>query len=151
MSHKSYIFAIPKRLPGILPVFLISISSVFMIPNQGPVSLTFFADNSNSMKTSPGCNSTAAHQIATNFAHATTAVLSWHVENFVAITVLELRGAWDEISMEFEKRLVKRGPALQPPTCLSLQVCSVIRAALISGVGGGFRHDYVLLIYSHKI
>ena len=41
-------------------------------------------------------------------AHATTAQLSWHVQNFVAITVLELRWEWNEISMEFELRWINR-------------------------------------------
>ena len=35
------------------------------------------------------------------FAHATTAQLSCHVQNFVAITVLESRWEWNEISIEF--------------------------------------------------
>ena len=38
------------------------------------------------------------------FAHATTAQLSCHVQNFVAITVLELRWEWNENSIEFELR-----------------------------------------------
>ena len=38
------------------------------------------------------------------FAHATTAQLSCHVQNFVAITVLESRGEWNEISIEYELR-----------------------------------------------
>ena len=42
---------------------------------QGPILLTIFACNSNSMETAPCCNSVAGHQIATNFfAHATTAM-----------------------------------------------------------------------------
>ena len=40
-----------------------------------------------------------SHQI---FAHATTAQLSCHVQNFVVITVLESRWKWNEISIEFE-------------------------------------------------
>ena len=32
---------------------------------------------------------TTSYVIATNFAHVTTAMLSWHVQNFLAITVLE--------------------------------------------------------------
>ena len=36
------------------------------------------------------------------FAHVTTAQLSWHVQNFVAITVLASRWEWNEISIEFE-------------------------------------------------
>ena len=39
-----------------------------------------------------------------NFAHATTAQLSCHVHNFVAIIVLESRWEWNEISIEFELR-----------------------------------------------
>ena len=38
------------------------------------------------------------------FAHATTAQLSGHVQNFVAITVLESRWKWNEISIKFESR-----------------------------------------------
>ena len=48
------------------------------------------------------------------FAHAMTAQLLCHVQNFVAITVLESRWEWNEISIEIwiamEKPLVKRGP-----------------------------------------
>ena len=44
--------------------------------SQGPVSLTLFCRNLNSMETSPCCNSAAGHQIATNFrtCHDSTAV-----------------------------------------------------------------------------
>ena len=43
------------------------------------------------------------------FAHATTAQLSWHVQNFVGITVLESRWwEWNEISIEFELRWKNR-------------------------------------------
>ena len=42
------------------------------------------------------------------FAHATTVQLSCHVQNFVAITVLELRWEWNEISIEFELRWKNR-------------------------------------------
>ena len=42
------------------------------------------------------------------FAHATTAQLSCHVQNFVAITVLESRWDWNEISIEFELRWKNR-------------------------------------------
>ena len=36
------------------------------------------------------------------FAHATTAELSCHVQNYVAIIVLESRWEWNEVSIEFE-------------------------------------------------
>ena len=42
------------------------------------------------------------------FAHATTAQLSCHVQNFVAITVLESRWEWNKIFIEFELRWVNR-------------------------------------------
>ena len=42
------------------------------------------------------------------FAHATTAQLSCHVQNFVVITVLESRWEWNEISIEFELRWKNR-------------------------------------------
>ena len=42
------------------------------------------------------------------FAHVTTARLSCHVQKFVAITVLESRWEWNEISIEFELRWKRR-------------------------------------------
>ena len=42
------------------------------------------------------------------FAHATTAQLSCHVQNFVAITVLESRWEWKEMSIEIELRWKNR-------------------------------------------
>ena len=42
------------------------------------------------------------------FAHATTAQLSCHVQNLVAITVLESSWEWNEISIEFELQWKKR-------------------------------------------
>ena len=42
------------------------------------------------------------------FAHATTAQLSCHVQNFAAITVLESRWERIEISIEFELRWKNR-------------------------------------------
>ena len=42
------------------------------------------------------------------FAHATTAQLSCHVQNFVTITVSESRWEWNEISNELEMRWKKR-------------------------------------------
>ena len=44
------------------------------------------------------------------FVHATTAVLSCHVHNFVAIAVLELKWEWNKISIEFEKNGSEMGP-----------------------------------------
>ena len=43
-----------------------------------------------------------------NFAHATTAQLSCHVQHFVAITVSESRWEWNGISIEFELRWKNR-------------------------------------------
>ena len=49
------------------------------------------------------------------FAHATTAHLSCHVQNFVAITVLESRWEWNKISIEFESiSETAPGPSLDP-------------------------------------
>ena len=42
------------------------------------------------------------------FTHATTAQLSYHVQNFIAIKVLESRWGWNEISIEFELRWKNR-------------------------------------------
>ena len=42
------------------------------------------------------------------FAHATTAQLSCHVQNFVAIIILKSRWEWNEISIEFELRWKNR-------------------------------------------
>ena len=47
---------------------------------QGLVSLNIFARNSISIETSLFCNSDASDQVATNFAHATTAQLPCYVQ-----------------------------------------------------------------------
>ena len=81
---------------------------------QGPVSLTIFARNSNSMETSPCCNSVAGHQIATNCCtcHDSTAVLpctkfcSYHC---IRIEMRVIRN-FHQIWIAMEKPLVKRGP-----------------------------------------
>ena len=46
--------------------------------------------------------------ISLNFAHATTAQLSCHVQNFIAITLLYRRWQQNEISIEFELRWENR-------------------------------------------
>ena len=66
--------------------------------------IDFFAADLNSMDISPCCDSIAGHQIATKFAHGATAQQSYHVQNFISITVFELRKEWNEISIEFELR-----------------------------------------------
>ena len=68
---------------------------------QGPVTLWWFACNANSIENSSSCNSV--------FAHATTAQLSCHVQNFVAITVLESSEQWNEISIELKVQWKIRG------------------------------------------
>ena len=50
-----------------------------------------------------------------NFAHATTAVLSWHVQHFVAICLLHYNGVtlkqiFHQILITMEKLFVKRAP-----------------------------------------
>ena len=70
--------------------------------NRGPFHQRFFARNSNSMETSSCHNSVAAVRSQQIFAHATTAQLSCHVQNFVAITVLESSWEWNVISIKFE-------------------------------------------------
>ena len=59
--------------------------NLYVFPEQGPVSLTIFVRNLNSMETSPAIPLLAIRsQIL--FAHAKTAQLSCHVQNFVATT-----------------------------------------------------------------
>ena len=58
------------------------------------------------------------------FAHTTTAQLSCHVQNFVAITVLESRWERNVISIEFELRWKKRqwnGALFMPNVYIQLQ------------------------------
>ena len=69
-----------------------------------PVALTIFPHDLNSMGISPWCNFVAGFQIATIFAHDMTAPMSCHIQNFVAISVLELRWELNKISFEFELR-----------------------------------------------
>ena len=81
---------------------------------QRPVSLTFFARNSNSMENSSCCNSVAAHQIETNFCtcHDSTAVVSctkFCSNHFIRLEMRVKRNFhrnWNAM----EKPLVKWGP-----------------------------------------
>ena len=66
---------------------------------------TNFSCNSNLMKILSCCNSVPlflAIRSQQNVAHSTTAQLSCHVRNFVAISVSKSRWAWNKISIEFE-------------------------------------------------
>ena len=67
---------------------------------RGPVSLTTFARNSNSVEISPCCNSVAGHQIATNFCS----------DHFIRIEMRVKRNC-HRIWIAMEKPLVKLGPA----------------------------------------
>ena len=70
---------------------------------QGPVSLTFFFTAIQiRWKLRLAITPSLAIRSQQIFAHATTAQLSCHVQNFVAITVLESRREWNEIFIEFE-------------------------------------------------
>ena len=79
-------------------------------PDYRPVaafkSLRFalFACNSNSMENSPFVIQLLAIRLQQIFAYVTTAQLLCHAQNFVAITVLESRWKWNEITIEFELR-----------------------------------------------
>ena len=58
------------------------------------------------------------------FAHATTAQLSCHVQNFVSITVLESR--WNDISIKFElrwKTVSEMGPS---SSCGYVYCCRIL-------------------------
>ena len=88
--------------------------------SPGPVSQTFFARNSNSMETSPCCNSAAGDQIATNFCtcHDSTAVVSC-----TKLCSNHNYYNWDEsetIAMK-KKTLVERAPVHKGST-LHLQI-----------------------------
>ena len=55
---------------------------------HGPILLIFLLQLKITMEIIFCCNSTSDHPIATKFVHVWAAVLSWHVQKFVAITVL---------------------------------------------------------------
>ena len=79
-----------------------------------PVSLTFFALNSNSMESSPCCNSVTGHQIATNFGtcHDSTAVVpctKFCSDHCIEIE-MRVKPNFHRIWIAMEKPLVKRGP-----------------------------------------
>ena len=67
---------------------------------MSPVSLTVFHRNSNSMESSFHLDPITV--IATNIAHDTTAVLSWHVQKFVAIWWPAAELQQRAFSIEFE-------------------------------------------------
>ena len=60
--------------------------------------------NSNLMEIWFCCDSIQNQQVVTNFTHATTAALSWHVQNFVTITSWKCEWEQKQISVEFELR-----------------------------------------------
>ena len=83
--------------------------------DQGPVSLTVYLPAIQiRWKLRLAINLLLAIRSQQIFAHATTAQLSCHVQNFVAIIVLESRWEWNEnfhrIWIAMEKPLVKRAP-----------------------------------------
>ena len=89
---------------------------VSQVSDQGPVSLMFFACNSNSMETSSCCDSVAGHQIATIFCtcHDSTAVVPCTKFCSVHSIRLEIRVKrnFHRIWNAMEKTLVCRGPVL---------------------------------------
>ena len=86
------------------------VTDVLMLnKRQGPVSLTFFLPVTQiRWKISLAIIPLLAIRSQQISAHATTAQLSCHVQNFVAITVSEPRWEWNEISIEFELRWKNR-------------------------------------------
>ena len=80
----------------------------------GPVSLTIFARNLNSMKVTRWCNSTTGHQIATNFCtyHDSTAVVlctKYWSDHCVRIRKTVMRN-FHRIWNAMDKPLLKRAP-----------------------------------------
>ena len=76
---------------------------------QGPVSLTFFARNSNSMETLPCHNAVAGHQIATNFCtcHDSTAVVpcaKFCSDHCIRIEVRVKRNFHRKFELQWKKR-----------------------------------------------
>ena len=72
--------------------------------DQFPTRGTFFHRNSNSIEIGFYCSTIVGHNIATNFAHATTAQLSSYLQAFVTITSLQLGWEQNELSIQFELR-----------------------------------------------
>ena len=85
---------------------------------QGPVSLTFFDRNSNSMETSPCHNAVVGHQIATNFCTCYDSTAFVPCAKFCSDHCIEIEvrvkrnfhGIW----IAMEKTLVKRDPVPHP-------------------------------------
>ena len=82
----------------------------------GAHSLTIFARNSNSMETTPCCNSVTGHQIATNFCpcHGSTAVVPCTTFLSDHCIGIEMRAKcnFHRIWIGMEKPLVKRSPGI---------------------------------------
>ena len=110
MNYKSAEYKLAAMKTKIIKLWFLVVKIDVMIHRTNDINWVpihewfFFCPRLNSVETSPCCNCVVGHQVATNFAHATTAQLSCHVQIFVAITVLELRWKWNEISIEFELR-----------------------------------------------
>ena len=70
-------------------------------PDRGPISLTMFRPKFKFYENLFAGISFLTIGLLHIFAHATTAVLLWHVQNFVVIILLEFEWEQNEISVEF--------------------------------------------------
>ena len=90
------------------------ISHSFVFTVQGPVSLTIFDRNSNSMETSPCCNSAPGRQIATTFCTCRYSTAVVPCTKFCSGHCIRIKGRVKRnvhrIWIAREKPLVKRGP-----------------------------------------
>ena len=99
-------------------ICLANILNIMVVDDLGPVSLTFFACNSNTVETSPCHYSVAGHQIATNFCtcHDSTATVpctKFCSDHGIKVEV-RVKQNFRRIWIAMEKTLVKRGPG---PSC----------------------------------
>ena len=117
--------------------------------NLGPVSLTVFTRNSNSMETSPWHNSVAGHQIATNFCtcHDSTAVVPCAKFCSDHCIRIEVRVKWNfhRIWIAMEKPLVKRAPGSGIMTVCRLSCWPYFRSRYTrNGVHSTFQANYMV-------
>ena len=90
-------------------------TSTLLFLIQGPISLTIFHRNGKFILLS----SKFCEVIAVKSAHGATAVLSWHVQNFIAIRYLTMELHENQYAIEFDVRWKNRSwNGLPNPQCL---------------------------------
>ena len=115
----------------------VSLSGLTILCDRGPFHERFCHRNSNSMEISFCAFQFVLNWSLQNFAYATIAVLSWHVQFFVTIRCHTMDLHQDQISMEFELRWKNRswnGPWPECVNAINLTNCGMGKNIMAASV-----------------